>query len=276
MGTTLTDVPADMPAGGTGNGAGIQPPALNIRRLKPDAPWAWLAAGASDMRQRPAISLLYGLVFSLVSFVIIYGALALTWGAAVLVLAAGFMLIGPMMAVGLYEASRRLETGQPVGLTDVLFVSTRAPVQLAFVGIILMLALLAWVRIATLLFALFFGGSGFPPLGEFIPMLLFTLPGIGLLVTGSLVGGALALLVFSISVVSVPLLLDRDVDAVTAMLASVEAVRRNPLPMLIWGWLIAFMMAIGIGTLLVGFVLAFPLVGHASWHAYRQVIEPEQ
>jgi uncharacterized membrane protein len=119
---------------------------------------------------------------------------------------------------------------------------------------------------------LFLGSRPVPPASEFIPTLLFTPHGLGLLVTGTLVGGAIALGVFAISAISVPLLMTRRIDAVSAMAASVAAVQRNPKAMLLWAALIAGFMALGIASLFVGLVIAFPLVGHATWHAYRALM----
>jgi uncharacterized membrane protein len=142
-------------------------------------------------------------------------------------------------------------------------------------GVILMLAYLAWVELALLLFALFLGGGGLPSPDAFLQTLLFTPAGLGLLIVGTVVGGLLALLVFALTVVSIPLLVVRDVDVVTAVSISVRAVVANPRPMLLWAALIATLMTVGFATLLVGLVVAFPLIGHATWHAFRDIVHVE-
>jgi uncharacterized membrane protein len=119
---------------------------------------------------------------------------------------------------------------------------------------------------------LFLGSKPLPPASEFVPTLLFTAHGLGLLVTGTIVGGALAALTFSISVISVPLLMTRRIDAVSAIAASLRAVRVNWQPMALWAALIAGFIALGIATVFVGLVIAFPLIGHATWHAFRDVV----
>ena len=259
--------------GHEGQEVGGQTGSIKVAKITADDPWVWIRAGWSDMGRAPLVSLSYGFGFSLISVLLVSGMFWLDASAVALAAAAGFMIVGPMLAVGMYEASRRLEGGRHVALFDVLFVSTRSPAQLAFMGIMLMGVFLVWMRVATLLFALFFGDSGFPPLPEFIPTLLLTPHGLGLLVVGSIVGAVLAVFTFAISAISVPLLMVRDVDAVTAVIASVEAVKKNFWPMMLWGWIIAFAMAFGIATLFIGMIFTFPLVGHATWHAYRALVK---
>ncbi|MEP2827493.1 DUF2189 domain-containing protein [Parvibaculum sp.] len=242
---------------------------LSIRSIRPDQPWRWLEAGWADMRKVPAISLTYGFAFLLASILLVAVLLAAGLSAVVPVMAAGFLLVGPMLAVGLYEASRRLEAGLPVQLSDVVFVSSRNLSQLALVGAMLAGAMLIWLQVAGWLFALFFGPVGIPPLSEFAPMLLLTPRGLAMLVTGTIAGGAIAFAVFSISAISVPLLLARDIDAVTAVIASVRAVRRNFWTMLLWAWIVALLTAFGIATWFLALAVIFPLLGHATWHAQR-------
>ena len=244
-----------------------------VRRVALERPWSWLASGWRDIWRAPQISLAYGAIFTAVSLILAGG---LFWARLEYLLpplAAGFMLLGPMLAVGLYETSRRLEAGEPVSLRAALFVATRSPTQLAFLGAILALALAGWMRVATLLFALFFGTMEFPPLEAIPSLLFFTWEGLGLLVVGTAVGGAIAVAVFAVSVVSVPMLMVRDLDAVTAMLVSLRSVRENLAVLILWGWLIVVLTTFGLIPGFLGLVVTFPLVGHATWHAYRDLIE---
>lgn len=256
-------------AGGTAHAEGGAPV---IVRIRADQPWRWLEAGWADMRAVPAISLAYGSTFLFVS-ILLAGLLFLGGASALLpVFGAGFLLVGPMLAVGLYEVSRRLEAGERVRLKDVIFVSSRNLTQLALVGGMLAGAFIIWLQIAGWIFAIFYGAVGIPPLSEFAPMLLLSPRGLALLAIGTAAGGVLAFTVFAISVISVPLLLARDIDAVTAVITSVNAVRKNFWPMLLWGWIIALLTAFGIATWFLGLAVIFPLLGHATWHAHRAVV----
>jgi len=245
---------------------------IAVRRVLFDAPWDWLAAGWRDMWAVPGVSIVYGAIFALVAALLAVGATQVGMQSVILALAGGFMLVGPFVAVGLYEASRRLAAGEPVTLGVVLSRSLRPRGQLAFMGLVLMLIFMVWIQLAFLLFMMFSGPGAIPPPSEFVPMLLFTPNGLGLLVVGSIVGAVLALIVFTISAVGLPLLMERDVDIVTAMAASVKTVQLNPQAMLLWAALIAGFTALGLATLFVGLVFAFPLVGHATWHGYKDLI----
>ena len=171
----------------------------------------------------------------------------------------------------LYEMSRGYREGAAFGLSDVLGAVRHAPLQLAYMGMVLLLFALLWIRIATLLFALFFGSST-PPLEELFASLFLTMQGATFLAVGTVTGAVLAFAAFAISAVSIPLIVDKEVDAMTATIASLASVRDNFLPMMLWAWLVAIFTAVGIATLFLGLILFFPLVGHATWHCYRDVL----
>ncbi len=252
--------------------ASIEKPApVVIARIPFDAPWGWLAAGWRDLWAAPHISLLYGAAFSLAAYVFVFELSEFNALPLLLPLAGGFLLIGPLLAVGLYEISRRRAHGEPIRFGEILLAGRGARGQLAFFGVILLILYFLWLRIAFLLFMLFFGPVPFPPVSEFIPTLLFTQHGLGLLVTGTAIGAVLAATAYSISAISVPMLLDRKVDTITAMISSVRAVFMNPAAMGLWAVLIAALIGLGVATLFLGLIVAFPLVGHATWHAYREI-----
>jgi uncharacterized membrane protein len=242
-----------------------------VRRVPFDAPYSWLAAGWRDLWRVPRVSLAYGAIFAVAGVLLTMGLTHVGLISLILVLAGGFVLIGPMLAAGLYETSRRLEKGEPVSLMSTLSAGFSKP-GLAHMGLLLMLIYLAWVEIALLLFMLFMGPQPMPPLDVFLSNLLLTPRGVGLLIVGTIVGAALATTVFAISAVAVPLLMTEPIDVVTAGKVSIEACRKNPEAMALWAALIAAAMVLGFVTLFVGLVVTFPLIGHATWHAYRDLL----
>jgi uncharacterized membrane protein len=264
-------MPKQLTAAGTFD-ARLSEAHIHIRRIPSDAPWDWLAAGWRDLCAVPGVSLAYGTTFAVLALALTAGLLKLGLQSLIPALCGGFLLIGPLVAVGLYEASWRLETGKPVVFGEVVTAGLRAPGQLGFFGAVLAFAYAVWLQLALLMFMLFMGSRALPPASEFVPTLLFESHGLGLLVAGTAVGGVLATLIFSISAIAVPLLLTRRVDAVTAMAASIEAVVKNPIPMALWAALIAGFMALGTATLFAGLAVAFPLIGHATWHAFRSLV----
>ncbi len=247
---------------------------LPVRRVGVEEPWAWLTAGWRDLSCVPIVSLTYGAAFVVVSFLLTLGLWVFGLFYLVLPLAAGFMLVGPVVAVGLYEVSRRLEQGRSVTLADTLvaWYSHRGPI--ATMGMVLMLFLLAWIWLAFLIFALFFGPA--PPSWEnLVTTLLFSTAGIPFLIVGIAVGGVLAAFVFAMTAVAIPALLDRDIGVLSAILTSFAAVLQNWRIMIGWGALIVVFTAAGLVTFYLGLAVTLPLVGHASWHAYRGLVPPE-
>lgn len=247
-------------------------PEQKIRKIATDAPWRWLAAGWADIKRTPVLSTGYG-------FVVVGAGLAISaalWRTGlsswIPVLLGVFALLGPLIAVGLYEISRRLGTGKPITLATTLFVEMKSPTQVLFIGFFLMFAVLVWVRAASLIYVLFLSRN-YMPLDDFLAFSLSTIPGISMLVVGTAIGGAIAFAIYVMTVISIPMLMDREVDAFTAAAMGVAAVKKNPGAMLLWAWLIAFFTAAGVATLFVGLALVFPLLGHATWHAYRDVVE---
>lgn len=251
------------------------PEAPKIRIISSDAPWAWLSAGWRDLWNAPLFSLIYGAGFALVALVMFLALNNMGSAGIIPILGGGFLLLGPLLAAGLYEKSRVIEKGEKLSLAAIIAVGARSPVGLAYMGVMLVVVFIFWIPIAMVLFALFLGHVGLPPLDQFVQELLFTPNGLALLVVGTVVGAVLAGITYSLSVISVPMLLDRDVDIFTAVTTSVRAVRTNFNAMVLWAIMIAVLMAVGMATAFVGLIITFPLVGHATWHAYRAVVEEE-
>ncbi len=242
-----------------------------IRRVAFDAPWAWLAAGWRDLWSAPVISLAYGAAFAAAAYAFVFQLTRIDALPLMLPLAGGFLLVGPLLAVGLYEISRRRERNQQATIQDILSAVRNAGGQLAFFGVLLLLLYFFWMQIASLLFMLFFGNADIPPAENFVPTLLFTLHGLGLLVMGTAVGAVFASVAYGMSAIAVPMLLDRKLDVITAVSASVRAVNLNRPAMILWAVLIVGLIAMGFAALFAGLAIAFPLIGYASWHAYREL-----
>lgn len=239
------------------------------RNLPADACFAWLAAGWRDLWTRPGPSLAYGFAVFLISALFVWMLFAFGWDYILFPALAGFMIVGPVAAVGLYEKSRMIEAGETPSLASMLFVSPRAGAQVLFTGVMLCLLMLLWMRAAVLIYALFFGVRPFPGL-DHITQLIFTTPmGLAMLVVGGAIGGLFAAFGFAISVFSIPMLLDRPVDAMTAMATSMATVWNNVRPMIVWGLVVLVLFGLGVLTGFLALIIVFPLLGHATWHAYR-------
>ena len=243
-----------------------------IRRVELDRPWQWLAAGWHDLTRAPRLSLSLGLVFALAGWLITVG---LWWADLlylVLPMAAGFMLVGPILAIAFYEISRRLAAGEPVSFAVAFAAFRRNPRQFAVMGFVLLLILLTWLRIAAMIFMLYWGLEP-PSFAELVVNTFLRVTSLPFLIFGTAVGGLFALLSFAVSAVSIPMLADRPrSDAITAVVTSVRTVVENPKAMLLWAALIAAAIGLGLATLYLGLIVAVPLIGHATWHAYRDLV----
>ena len=247
-------------------------PMPRIRKRDLDRPWQWLTAGWRDLRQSGMTSLIYGLACFVAGTVLTVLIWVLDWLSLVLPLAAGFMFMGPILAVGLYHISRELERGEKPKLLDSMTAWRVNLQQIAFMGLALMLFLLAWIRIAQLIFALFFAENPPRPEVMFIVDVFLSAESIPFLTVGTVIGGLLAALAFSISAISIPLLVDKQANVFTAIATSVAAVRENFWTMALWAWLIAVFIGVGLVTFYVGLIVTMPLIGHATWHAYNDLV----
>ena len=239
------------------------------RHLPATAPFGWLGMGWRDLMTRPLPSLAYGLMVFAASVAFIWYMFETGRDYFLFPALAGFLIVGPLAATGLYLKSRRLENGESVSLGGMLAVRPVAGAQVFFTGILLAMLMLLWMRSAVLVYALFFGIRPFPGLDNIVEMLVTTPRGWAMLVVGSFIGALFAGFSFAISVFSVPMLLDRRVDALTAMGVSTAMVWNNLRPMLVWGAIVLALFVISVATGLLGLIVIFPLLGHATWHAYR-------
>lgn len=243
-----------------------------IRPINFDRPWEWLAAGWRDVLKSPHISLTYGAFYALIGCLLTYVLARFGLWYAILPLASGFLLLGPVLAVGLYEVSRRHAAGEPVTFGAVLGAWRRSRHALLYLGVMLMLAGLLWLYVAMLLFALFYGVSGISA-DTFIAQSFFSSATIWFLLVGVAVGALFATVVFSISAIALPLVIDcPQASATFAVLTSLKAVRGNWWPMMLWAGLIVAFSIAGVAVIYVGLVVTLPLIGHASFHAYRDLV----
>ena len=243
-----------------------------VRTISIDQPWEWLGAGWKDLWRAPTASIPYGLLFVIMGYVLVY--LVEARFQYVLALTTGFLLAGPFLAMGLYDISRRLEAGAPVSLGHALTAWQRNTLPILLFGGLIGLLMIVWARMSALLFAVIIGGRELTLDGS-AAQLFFSGSGLTFLLVFLAVGAVIAAAVFTISVVSIPMMLDRKTDFITAVLTSITAVRANPWPMLLWAALIVIFTGIGLITFYLGLAIALPLIGHATWHAYRDLVEDD-
>ncbi|MBS1129359.1 MAG: integral rane protein [Proteobacteria bacterium] len=242
----------------------------HIRRIAADRPWFWLRAGWHDLRANPLPSLAYGLLFALGGDLIILALLETPHLLTVSI--SGFFLVAPLLAAGLYELSRRTEAGEKILFIDSLKCFARNGQSLALFGLILALITLMWERFSAVAFALI-GADSTPIASAYLNEILFDGQHLAFTATWFLLGSGLALFVYALAVVSVPLMLDRDADVATAMMTSLRSFMQNTGPLLLWAALLVGLTLLGFATLLFGLVVIMPILGHASWHAYRELVE---
>jgi uncharacterized membrane protein len=245
-----------------------------VRIVDVEAPWRWLRMGWQDFVRARGVSLPFGFLIALVSLLLINLLWRIDFLPYALPLAAGFMFVAPALAICFYSISRRLERGEPVTFGAVALSWIPHVSQIATMGLVMMLFQLAWIRLATLLFALFFGPQP-ANWDRFIQALFFSTDGLPFLIIGTVTGGALAALAFAISVTAFPMLLDRDVGTMAAIATSTRAALVNWRVMSGWAALIAMFTAAGILTGCLGLIITMPLIGHASWHACRDLVPAE-
>ncbi|MDJ0852049.1 MAG: DUF2189 domain-containing protein [Myxococcota bacterium] len=233
------------------------------RQLQPWAALGWLRKGLADMRAAPALSLSYGLFTAALSLVL--GLVAYRFGSYWLLLAAlsGLLFIGPVLCLGLYSISAQLERGEKPALTVSLHEAgvRRLGTEMVF-ALILLVVFLVWLRAGSMVHV-FFPMEADPEIADLVAYL-----GVG-----GAVGAVFAAITFATSAFSLPMLLHRDVDAVTAVVTSINAVLRNKRAMLVWGSLIVAGLSIGFATAFIGLVFTIPLLGHATWHGYEETID---
>ena len=232
-----------------------------------------LIEGLNDFARAPRYGLGLGAIFAATGIVI---ALSLVRGGMVWLVypfAIGFPLIGPFAAAGLYEVSRRLEAGAPLSWGAVLSVMwAQRRSELSWMAFTMLFIFWVWMYQIRLLLALFLGRLSFSSLAGFLEVVLATPQGWMFLGLGHVIGGALALILFSVTVVSMPMLMEREVDFVTAMITSIKAVIASPVVMLGWGVVVTLAVIAACVPFFLGLLVVLPVLGHTTWHIYRRAV----
>ena len=247
------------------------PYADRIKTVSTEDPFKWLVAGLQDFRRAGVVSFAYGAMFVVAGLVLTVGLYMAGFEHLIAPLIAGFLLVGPALTVGLYAISRDMEAGQKPGFWRAVAAWRSNTVHLLALGLCLVLFLIIWMRLAVMIFALSFPYES-TSIESIVTAALFTVQGNIFLLIGTAVGGVMATLAFMMSVFSLPMLLDRRVDIIEAVVVSVVAVLMNIRVMAIWAALIVLFQVAGLITGYIGLIVTLPLIGHASWHAYRAVI----
>jgi uncharacterized membrane protein len=248
-----------------------------VRHISTSDLWDALKLGAEDFWAKPSHYVFLCLIYPIVGLILTQWTSGSNAIQLVYPLMSGFALIGPFAAIGLYEISRRRELGMNTHWRHALDVRhSPALPSIAVIGILLFALFLLWLFTAQSLYTSLFGAEPPASVGAFVRDVLTTGKGWTLILVGNAVGFVFAVVVLATTVIAFPLLLDRDVGAVSAIETSARAVMANPLTMALWGLTVAVLLVVGSIPLFAGLAVVMPILGHATWHLYRKVVEPEQ
>ena len=231
-----------------------------------------MRAGLRDFSNAPRFGLVFGLAYAAFGWFLLYLAYTLEISYYIYPMATGFALLAPFIASGLYEVSHLLEQGKPVTWKNVIIATKNAGGKdLSWMAVVTTFAYIIWLDIAVALYVIFFGMK---PVGvnELVNAIMTTPSGALFFLIGNAAGAILAFIVFSLTVVSLPLLFDKHVDFVTAMIVSVKVVVKNPKVMILWAGIIGVLFAISIVSVFVALIVVLPFLGHATWHLYKQAV----
>lgn len=238
---------------------------------------AALSDGFADLRRRPALSLMFGLVYAVIGAALLSGLTILDQIWIVIAAGVGFPLVAPFLAAGLYDMSRRFEANQTFSARDIfLGVFRQQRREFGWMAFIVLFVFWMWAYQVRILLAIFLLNHSFYTLDGFLNVVMTTSDGVAFLAVGSVIGAIIATILFSLSVISLPLLLDKDIDFITAMITSFQSVFASPVVMIGWGAMIGALTLAAAAPALLGVIVIFPLLGHTSWHLYKRLITENQ
>jgi len=254
-----------------------RPPAVRINTISTADVRSALAAGWRDFLTAPLIGLFFGGIYAAggIAMFLLLKVYHEPWW--IIPIAVGFPLVGPFVAVGLYETSRRIEAGQPLNFGEILTVIfAQRKRQVAWMAFVVLFIFWMWLYEVRMLLAIFLGFKSFSSLEAFMNIITTTPEGIGFLVVGTGVGAAISFVLFCTTVIGMPLLLDREIDLITGIIDSFKAVLQNPVPMIGFGILVVALTFLAFVPMFLGLLVVLPVLGHATWHLYKAVIAPEE
>jgi uncharacterized membrane protein len=278
---SLTEMPGGESAIGEaviGEGAATtpRPPPVRVRKIGFADVRGALAQGWRDFVKAPAVGLFFGGIFAAggIAIFLLLNVYHEPWW--IIPIAVGFPLIGPFVAVGLYETSRRLTAGEPLKWSAILtVVLAQRKRQVAWMAFVVLFIFWMWLYEVRMLLAIFLGFKSFSSIDAFIQVVTTTSEGIGFLAMGTGVGAFIAFVLFCTTVIGIPLLLEREIDLITAIITSFKAVFENLAPMIGFGVVVVALTFAALAPMFMGLIVVLPVLGHATWHLYRRAIAPE-
>lgn len=257
-------------------GASAQPVMIEVKRITPTDVLRALAQGLDDFAAMPSHAIFLCVIYPLIGLWLISLASGYSMLPLAFPIAAGFALIGPFAAIGLYELSRRREAGLDTSSTRAFDVLHSPSIgAIVAMGLLLTAIFLVWLAVANAIYVTNFGYAKPASVSQFVTDVFTTRPGWTLIVVGTGVGFLFAVLVLTISAISFPLLLDRDVGAAVALFTSIRVVVANPVSMALWGLIVAVLLVAGSLPFFLGLTVVMPVLGHATWHLYRMAVVPD-
>lgn len=244
---------------------------LVVNKIGIGEPFDWLAKGWKDMRDAGRFSLLYGAGIVLISVLLTFALVATDSMFLLPFLVAGFFIVAPFLGIGLYQMSAHLERGEPLKSCNALEAWKGNHTQISMITAGFLIIMQLWIATNYVLFSLLYEGIS-PPLDNFFSNVFLSEKGRTFALASLTVGFFYAWCAYVISVITVPMLIDRKVDGFTAIRLSIKAVLKNMPAMMLWAFMIVVIVGLGLMTYYVGLIVALPLIGHASWHAYRSLV----